>query len=396
MGIGMFMFLVVIHELGHFIAAKKTGVKVLEFGIGIPPKAFRRWTDKQGTEYTINWLPLWWFVRLKGENPQDPWTFLADDSFITATLWKKLVILFAGVVVNFFCAWLFFSIAFMQGIMPINIMPENSSAGETRSYLMPTLSFLKEQGLVSGEEQIEPAVIEWVSQWSLADQAWLQAWEKIVSIAWTIVTSTNLSTVLSTQFGKSFTMDVEDSSQKIRTVSISCPDDECVLGIIIPLWGNLEITPIRFAPRKAFVAGWHEVVEETKLTFNVLGALLSNLFSFDRSKIQTSVNKLSGPVGIIKVWWSIWQSWGVWMYLAFAGMISLALAVFNVLPIPALDGGRALWVLIQHIGGMKPEKYFVIENYFNMVFFVLLMWLWVYIILMDLVRFWWVQVPFLS
>ena len=82
----MFMFLVVIHELGHFIAAKKTGVNVLEFGIGIPPKAFRRWTDKSGTEYTINWLPLGGFVRLKGEDPRDPGTFYAKDSFITATL----------------------------------------------------------------------------------------------------------------------------------------------------------------------------------------------------------------------------------------------------------------------------------------------------------------------
>ncbi len=58
LGIAMFMLLVIIHELGHFTAAKKTGVKVMEFGIGIPPKAFRRWTDKDGTEYTINRLPL--------------------------------------------------------------------------------------------------------------------------------------------------------------------------------------------------------------------------------------------------------------------------------------------------------------------------------------------------
>lgn len=88
---------------------------------------------------------------------------------------------------------------------------------------------------------------------------------------------------------------------------------------------------------------------------------------------------------------------GGWkLYLAFAGMISLALAIFNVLPIPALDGGRLLGVLIQSGGKLKPEKYFTIEGYINLVFFVLLMGLGVYIILKDLVRFWGVHIPFLS
>ena len=63
---------------------------------------------------------------MKGENPDDPGTFHAEDSFITAKLWKKLIILFAGVAVNFFVAWLFFSIAFMKGVTPINVIPENS------------------------------------------------------------------------------------------------------------------------------------------------------------------------------------------------------------------------------------------------------------------------------
>ncbi|MEI8091486.1 MAG: site-2 protease family protein [bacterium] len=84
------------------------------------------------------------------------------------------------------------------------------------------------------------------------------------------------------------------------------------------------------------------------------------------------------------------------MYLGFAGLISLALAIFNIIPLPALDGGRLLGVLIQGIGKLKPEKYFTIENYINVVFFVLLMGLGVYIILTDLIRFWGVKIPFLS
>ena len=95
--------------------------------------------------------------------------------------------------------------------------------------------------------------------------------------------------------------------------------------------------------------------------------------SFNKDRVKNSVKRLSGPVGIVKVGESIYTNGGVWMYLAFAGMISLALAIFNILPIPALDGGRALGVLIQEALHLKPEKYFVIENYFNMFFFVLLM-----------------------
>ncbi len=82
----MFRGLVLIHELGHFLAAKKNWVKVLEFGIGRPPKLFTLWKDKSGTEYTVNLIPLWWFVRLKWEDPKDEKDFNAKDNFIMASI----------------------------------------------------------------------------------------------------------------------------------------------------------------------------------------------------------------------------------------------------------------------------------------------------------------------
>jgi len=100
----MFMLLVLWHELGHFITAKKSWVKVLEFGIGIPPKLFKIRTDKSGTEYTINLLPLGWFVRLKGEDPKDEEDFKAKDSFIMAKVHKKIIILLAGITANLIIA----------------------------------------------------------------------------------------------------------------------------------------------------------------------------------------------------------------------------------------------------------------------------------------------------
>jgi regulator of sigma E protease len=89
----MFMVLIVLHELGHFRAAKKTGVKVNEFGVGLPPKICTMRKDKSGTAYTLNRIPLGGFCALEGEDPSNPEVFYAKDSFITAKLWKKLIII---------------------------------------------------------------------------------------------------------------------------------------------------------------------------------------------------------------------------------------------------------------------------------------------------------------
>lgn len=390
----MFMFLVLAHELGHFTAAKKLWIKVLEFGIGIPPKAFRVGKDKKGTEYTVNWIPLWWFVRVKGENPDDSDTFHAPDSFITAKLWKKLIFLFGGVVVNFFVAWLFFSIAFMQWVTPISIIPENAFVGQSESYLMPSYSFLEQQGLISWSQVASPAIIERVAEDTTASEIGLEQGMEIIRIAGEEVNSYNLTDILWKQFGQTFDVEVKEEGWETKIFSANCGDDECILWVAIAVDGT-HMIPATFKGIDAFIAWWHEMRSQTKLTFQMLG----NLFSKWRLK------QLSWPLCIIKIGWNIATVWSTtwsitsqWLnlFLAFAGMISLALAIFNILPIPALDGGRALGVLIQAIGRMKPEKYFVIENYFNIFFFVVLMWLGIFVMLLDLHRCYSINIPFLG
>ncbi len=141
----MFMGLVLIHELGHFIVAKRSGVKVLEFGIGIPPKVCKLWKDKSGTEYTLNLIPLGGFVRLKGEDPKDEADFNAKDSFIKAKLKRKIMILIAGVSMNLFLARILFSSIFTMGTQPISVLPENALSSHQNSYLMPTINFLQKE-----------------------------------------------------------------------------------------------------------------------------------------------------------------------------------------------------------------------------------------------------------
>jgi len=395
LGIALFMFLVIIHELGHFIAAKKSGVKVLEFGIGIPPKAFKLWTDKSWTEYTVNRIPLGWFVRLKWEDPKDTEDFNAKDSFIKAKVWKKIIILLWGVTVNFLFAWAVFTAIFTRGIKPISIIPENALAIESTSYLMPTASFLEEQGFLSGERSDVPATIAEVIPGSVADELGFQSNDTILSINNKTISSITIWQELQRKIGQNITIAYERWDE-LLTTQYQCPDDSCILGIALEGNNNIEISPIQFPFPQSIGAGRREMGAQTSLTFNALGTLGKNLFSFDGQKVNDSLNKLTGPVGAVKFGDMLRQSGGWIAFLAFGWIISLALALFNVLPIPALDGWRLLWVLVQWAARLKPEKYFTIEWYLNVIFFILLMGLGVYIIFKDLVQFWGVNLPFMG
>ena len=389
------MFLVLAHEFGHFITAKKRGVKVLEFGIGIPPKVCRLRTDKSGTAYTLNLLPLWGFVRLKGEDPKDPVDFNAKDSFITAKIGSKILVLLAGIGMNVIVAWLFFSTVFFLGTKPMSVLPENAIKTETNSYLMPTLSFLQAQGLTSGNIADVPLIIEDILSWGIASHIGLQTWDRVLSINNQPISIISISSVLKTFIGKPITLDIQRGKQKLQK-SGTCGEEDCMLGIsFISTW-DLTIKDIKFPLGRAMLAGLQEIKAETILTFDALGTLGKNFLSFNGTKISWSLNKLTGPVGVVKFGERLLAEGGWKLYLAFAGMISLALAIFNVIPLPALDGGRLLGVLIQWAGRLKAEKYFTIEWYINFVFFVLLMGLGIYIILKDLIRFRGVHIPFLS
>ncbi|UFX82834.1 M50 family metallopeptidase [Candidatus Absconditicoccus praedator] len=391
-GILLFMFLVVVHEFGHFIAAKKSGVKVLEFGIGIPPKAFTFYKDKDGTEYTINWLPLGGFVRLKGENPDDTETFHAKDSFITQNLFKKVLILVGGVAVNLLFAWLFFTAAFWKGIEPISIVPESMLSIDPESYMMPTQDFLDRQGLLSGDVQHGPIKVQQVLPDSIAEDVGIMSGTVITSISGQEVDTSNLQSVLRENIGKEIQIGFEKDGQKYEEKA-ECQYDRCLLGIAMKQYSDIEVLPMQFGLWGGMAAGAHEIKAQTRLTFHVLGNIFSQLITFEREKARDAVENLAGPVGAVKVGEIILDEFGFWQYLAFGGMISLALAIFNALPIPALDGGRLVGAIIQSVGKLKPEKYFVVEGYMNLLFFVLLMSLGIYIIFLDLARFWGVN-PF--
>lgn len=388
------MFLVLIHELGHFIMAKRSWVKVLEFGIGIPPKVCNLRKDKSGTQYSLNLIPLGWFVRLKGEDPKDEADFNAKDSFIKAKIGRKILVLIAGVCMNFLFARILFTAIFTMGTRPISVLPENAFTSQENSYLMPTVNFLYQEGFISGELIATPAKIEKVSEGLLGQKIGLISWDTIQTINKEAIDVRNIGSILKKNIGKDITIVFERAHKKISTQT-HCPEDNCILWVTFHA-GELDLKPIKFPFITAMRIGAKEVKAQFGLTFSALGTLGSDLISLKKERIKTSLNRLTGPAGAIKFGEALREAGGRKLYLAFAGMISLALAIFNILPIPALDGGRLLGVLIQWIGKLKPEKYFTIEGYINLFFFIALMSLGIYILLKDLSHFRAINIPFIG
>lgn len=384
----MFMILVILHELWHFTAARKSWVKVLEFWIWIPPKICKLWKDKKWTEYTANAIPLGWFCSLKWEDPSNPEEFNAPDSFMSAKFWKKIIILLWWVTANFLVAWVLFTIIFTAWTQPLSILPENSIKWESHSLLMPTYSYLQELWFLEWEEIDAPLIVTSTISGYLVDDLWIQEWDEIVSVNWLAVNSRNLWQTLKDSIWQDIIVQYTRDGEILQW-NATCPEDSCILWITYASSQSLQLQPIKYPLHKAMWMWLKEIWAEWKLTFSSLWTVLKKAFSSDKVQRQDSLNSLSGPVWIIVILKELLYSGDWTIFLAFAWMISLALAIFNILPIPALDWWRTLSVIIQKVFWLKKEKYFTIEWYVNTVFFIILMWLWILIIYNDFkVRVW--------
>jgi regulator of sigma E protease len=385
----LLLFLVTIHEFGHFILARKAGVKIHEFAVGMGPKIWSFGEDSKGTEFTIRLLPIGGFVRIKGESPAEEGAFDAPDSFINATYWWKAIILLGGIIMNLIGAWIIFTIGFTVGIKPIQILPQNAIKWESHSYLLPTEKFLQAEWFLSGEVKPAVALVNELASDLLWAKAGLQKNDTILSVDGKAVDANTLPAVLQTYIGKSFLM-VVDRKGSQESIAITCPEDSCILWVSFGERVWYELLPIKFPFFKAMGVALWEMKEQTRLTLNGLWNIFRQLGT---SKRWETVHKLSGPIGAARVWQFVLASGGWIMFLVFGWLLSLGLAIFNLLPIPALDWGRLLGVTIQKVFRLKADTYYKIEWWINTVFFVALLLLWFYIMAQDLVRAWGVRIP---
>lgn len=324
-GLFVLVFLVVIHELGHAIVAKRNGVVVEEFGVGFPPKAWGK-KLKNGVLFTLNWLPLGGFVKLQGENDSAS----KKGDYGAATFWQKTKILFAGVAINWITAVVLLMIlAWTTGIP--KIIPDQFSVPSDTT-------------VVSGPVQIGTLVEGYPAQ-----KAGLESRDKIISFAGEPIENTQeLIDVSKAHRGETVAVVFErDGARKTTEVALRDADSG-VFGATLAQQESIKAT--WSAPITATV----DTLQFTWVTLQGLGNLIYNFFggligqlSFDSTARQHASEQLSeagasvaGPVGILGVIFPAASEAGPEQVVFLAAIISLTLAVMNALPIPALDGGR--------------------------------------------------------
>ncbi len=394
-GLIILMLLVVAHEFGHFIAARRNGVKVNEFGIGFPPRAIawvrnpawqkgkkgvkkwlrlekKDWDKSQDTLiFSINWLPIGGFCAMDGESDADT----RKGTFGAASFWSKTKILFAGVAMNWLVAFIILTVLAFTG------MPQ----------------FIENQFYLGNDAKIigEGVTVYDIIEGSPAEKAGFEKNDRILAVGGEdIIVPTDVTAYGTAHAGEIGTYRIlRGEEEKEISVELNPSDAEYALGIAMS-YGQTFIRSSWSAP----IVGLGTTVQLTGETFRGLGEMVWNLisgafrqFSPDevvreegQSAIQAAGDSVSGPIGIIGVIFPAFASTGASNLAFLAALISVSLACMNVLPIPALDGGRWLLIAIYKLRKKKLTKE-TEERIVSRAFMVLLM-LIVVISILDIVR----------
>lgn len=323
--IGILVLLIVAHEFGHFLAAKIFGVRVREFGIGFPPRAFSFGTWG-GTEYTLNWIPFGGFVKLFGEEEGSEH---GRGSFIDSPRWKQAVILVAGVTANMLIAWILFATAYSVGILHV-VDDQEAEGGRLLVTDVVLGSPADAGGIKPGDEVLH-----------IEDEAGAAA----------PLTPAGVMSFVSERGGQDITIEYVHGAATTSTVVrpahavIADSAGRPAIGIGLAIV-TAESLPLGAALRAAAIS-----------TYNTLRLSLDGLWDIIKSTLKGSpdLSNVTGPVGIIgEVGQASQNGWGY--VLSLAAFISVNLAIINLIPIPALDGGRLVIVGIEAVMRREAPK----------------------------------------
>lgn len=351
--------LIFVHELGHFLVAKKSGIRVDEFAIGFPPKIIS-WV-KGETKYVLNLIPFGGYVKIFGENPDEESTTGADStrSFVNTKKWKKVSVLLSGVGMNIIFAWILISLSFMFG----SLVPVGEGTSDYSKYIK--------------ESQI---ILTGVAQNSPAQKAGLIQGDKILSVDSLSGKSLTVNAIMeevkkNTNGQIDITFERAGEIKQLKVLpELSKTENKKVIGIYMENVGIVKLNPV--------LALW----EGGKLTITTFKQITVGLVKFIWQAIrgQGDFSQVSGPVGIVGLVGSA-ANFGLAYFLGFVAFISLNLAVINLIPFPALDGGRVLFVIIESIirRPIKPQ----IANMANTIGFFILITLMLVITYRDIMKF---------
>ncbi len=330
--------LIFVHELGHFLMAKRAGIKVEEFAFGFPPRIFA--IKKGETEYALNLLPIGGYVKMLGEE-EDPTATEKKNpkSFAHKSVWIRAKVVIAGVIMNFILGWLLISFGFMLGMPPIVSEPKSIPYG-----------------------QVEQAVvIAAIVKGSAAEAMGLRPGDKVIKFnGQTVDDPHQLAGLTKDHKGQPVNLTIKRSG-KVETISGHLGNTESPLGTRLSADATVRL-PIWWAP----IFGLWETLKAIGFVFiGVLGFFKQLIGSF---RIP---DEAAGPVQIYYITGSILKL-GFTSLLSFMAILSINLGVINILPIPALDGGRLLFILLEKFNRGRKVVNQNIENIAHTVGFVLL------------------------
>jgi regulator of sigma E protease len=348
--------LVFVHELGHFLIAKKTGVRVDEFAVGFPPKLF---SFRRGeTLYSLNAIPFGGYVKIFGEDPNEDSKKGKDSSrsLTNKPKYVQIAVLLGGILFNILFAWLLISVSLMSGYK----MPVDTANYPISNAKITILSVLEN---------------------SPAQKAGLTAGDEIVSLSEggeTIITPQEVPDIQKfiSESKSSIQLSYERNGE-IKTIAVDpalgISGDNRVIGISMSKVGEVHLP--------FFKAFW----EGAKLTYDVVYQTFFSLIDFFGKVFlgKADISQVSGPVGIAGLVGDA-SHFGFIYLLGFTAFISINLAVINFMPFPALDGGRVFFVIVEAI--IRRPVSSKILNSVNAFGFLLLIGLMIFVTYHDIVK----------
>lgn len=322
----VFLMVILVHEFGHFAVAKLVGIKVNEFSIGMGPKLIQK--KKGETEYTVRLLPIGGYVKMEGEDEssKDP------RSFGNVPVLSRIGVVIAGAIMNFLLAIIVLSIVSYGAGMPTNTIEETQANSPADNI-----------GLMSGDTILSINGMQ------------TKSWEKVAN-------SINKSDP-----ERELDIRIERQGQDITfIVKPKIEDGRTIIGIV-PSYEQSILSAIK--------GGFEKTIMFLSLMFDFLSMIF---------KGKVSTKDLSGPIGVIHEV-GVAAKLGIFNLLYILGFISVNLGFFNLLPIPALDGSRVVFLLIELVRGkpIDPDK----EGFIHLVGFVLLISLMLIVTYRDIIKF---------
>ncbi len=317
--------LIFVHELGHFLVAKISGIRVDEFALGFPPTLYKKTIGE--TTYKLNLIPFGGYVSIFGENPDEESMVGVDSPRSIANKPRPIqaAVLVAGVIFNVLFAWILISIALAIGISPSVSFDTNST-------------YVKDSKVIISE----------VVPLSPADKSGLKAGDAIISVkegnttlSGNALQVSSIQNLISSDKGQQIVFDIDRGGTAIAINMLpvmGIVNGKAAVGIAMESAGIIQV-PFYLAPYEGLKVAYEATVLTEQGLFSFLGTIFHGTAHFDQ---------VSGPVGIVGMVGSASKS-GFSYLLFFTALISINLAVINLMPFPALDGGRLLFVIIESI-----------------------------------------------